>query len=106
MKKRIRNKKYKQTKIWVMNNYDYFDGNFNYHTIPVKCHSCMYYESGDESVGLAKNCACPQVYNQNEDIIPKVEDRILKIMKETLGYSCPFFRNKLKIMKNGKVNII
>lgn len=91
MNRRIKKKKKKQLSQWITCNFDYYDEKTGkYKTIPVRCYSCCYYESGDSSVGLPDGCVCPVLYDADDNIIEKVNDMITGHMLN-LGYGCPYY---------------
>lgn len=92
MNNRIKKKKIKKIIKWVKNNFDYLDDNGNYHTIPVKCHSCQFYMSEDINVGMLEGCECPQLYDKNDNIILEKDKEIIDIMSNRLGYMCPYYK--------------
>lgn len=92
MNRRIKKKKRKQLLQWIANNFDCYDEKTGkYRTIPVRCHSCGYYESGDSSVGLPAGCISPVLYDKDDNIIDKMDDIITEHMS-CLGYGCPYYR--------------
>ena len=93
MNKRKFKKKVKKLQTYLENNFDFLDDNGNYRTIPIKCHYCEYFESGDSSVGLLDSCITPSIYDENDDIIEKMNEKIIFHM-EYLGYLCPYFKKK------------
>ena len=92
MNRRIKKKKQKNIEKWVQENHD----NYNiktgeYKTIPVKCYSCEYFESGDSSVGALDGCITPALYDKDDNIIEKVNDKVANHMSN-LGYTCPYYK--------------
>lgn len=99
MNKRVKKKKEKQLIKYIEKNFDVLDGNGNYHTISIKCHSCQNYESADPSIGLIEGCIAEVLYDENDEIIEKMNNKIIHYMHDTLGYNCPYFK---KIVKTNK----
>lgn len=95
MNKRQYKKKMKKIENYIRENFDFLDENYNYRTIPIRCHCCEYFESGDPTVGLTDGCLTPNLYDENDEIIEKVNDKVAYFM-ELLGYGCPFFKNRFK----------
>lgn len=95
MNKRQYKKKVKRIENYIENNFDTLDKKGNYKTIGVKCHFCQNYESGDSSVGLSDGCIADVLYDENDEIIPKMDNKIIYHMS-MLGYLCPYFRMKGK----------
>lgn len=94
MNQRIRKKKKKQIVKWLEENFDYYNPKTGeYKTVPIKCCSCAYFESGDSSVGLPDGCVTPALYDKDDNLIDKVNDRIAEHMMN-LGYTCPYYRRK------------
>ena len=94
MNQRIRNKKKKQIVKWLEENFDNYNPKTGeYKTVPIKCRSCAYYESGDSSVGLLDGCETPALYDKDDNLIKKVNDRVAEHMIN-LGYTCPYYRRK------------
>lgn len=94
MNRRIRKKKQKQIIQWLADNFDNYNPKTGeYKTVPVKCHSCVYFESGDSSVGLPDGCETSALYDNDDNIIEKINDRITEHMMN-LGYTCPYYRRK------------
>lgn len=92
MNRRLKKKKEKQLLKWLEENHDFFDG-VNYKTVPVRCNSCGYFESGDDFVGLSAGCETPALFDENDEIIDKINNKIIVYM-ERLGYGCPYFSRK------------
>lgn len=91
MNKRIRKKKQKKIQEWVERHYDVWDG-VQYKTIPVRCHSCAYFEPGDASVGAYDLCCAPRIYSEDGDIVIEYDEQMQFIMERMLGYGCTSFR--------------
>lgn len=51
----------------------------------MSCKGCIYYESGDYSVGLQDGCTHDMLYDEDENIIDEINDLITAYMR---GY-CP-----------------
>ena len=100
MNKRQYKKKIKKIENYIENNFDILDKNGNYKTIPIKCYSCEFFESGDYSVGLTDGCMVYALYDENDNIIEKIDKKISFHMSN-LGYTCPYFK---KIIENKKSN--
>lgn len=92
MNRRQRKKKEKQLERWLEENHDFYDG-VHYKTVPVRCNFCGYFEPGDSSVGLPDGCETPVLFDENDEIIDKMNNKIIKHM-EHLGYGCPYFTKK------------
>lgn len=93
MNKRQYKKKIKKIKKFIQGNFDTLDENGNWHTIPIKCHSCGFFESGDSSVGLPDACIADVIFDKDDNVIPAMEEKV-QFWQDLLGYGCPCFRRK------------
>lgn len=92
MNKRQYKKKIKKIEQFIKDNFDTLDKNGNYHTIPIRCHNCGFFESGDSSVGLPDECCADVIFDYGGNAIPAMEEKI-QFWQNLLGYGCPYFRN-------------
>ncbi len=93
MNKRQYKKRIKTIQNFINRNYDVLDCNGNYHTIPVKCFNCTFFESADETVGLDAVCDPPVIYSEEGNIVIAMEDKVA-FHRELLGYACPYYKRK------------
>lgn len=49
---------------------------------PQGCHDCDFWESGDDSVGLAGGCTHPILFDENDELIPEANDLIIEAMAD------------------------
>lgn len=62
-------------------------------SIPCRCFSCEFYDSGDFSVGEREGCEAPYLYDAEGDFIEKLNDKAVEYL-DRLGWGCPHFRLK------------
>lgn len=101
MNKRKYKKKLKKIENYVKENFDVLEEDGNYRTIPIRCHSCEYFEPGDFSVGMIDSCEAPVLYDEEDEIIDSVNDKIINYMS-LLGYGCSYYKMSERFKRNNK----